>query len=56
MQKTRNENTAKVALALVALTKHVKRAAVALSLFAVNALENKKNSFIIKFAANKYCS
>ena len=26
------------------------------SLFVVNALENKKNSFIVKFAANKYCS
>ena len=34
----------------------MKRAAVALNLFAVNAMENKKNLFIVKFAANEYCS
>ena len=38
-RKAANESTAKVK---AALTKHVKRAAVALSLFAINALENKK--------------
>ena len=52
-RKAANKSTAKVKSAL---TKHVKRAAVALSLFAVNALENKKNLFIVKFAANKHCS
>ena len=51
-RKAANESTAKVK---VAVTKHVKRAAVALSLFSVNALESKKNLFIVKFAANKYC-
>ena len=50
--KAANESIAKVKAALI---KHVKRAAVALSLLAVNALKNKKNSFIVKFAANKYC-
>ena len=53
MQKSRKRKHCKVK---AALTKHVKRAAVALSLFGVNALENKKNSFTVKFAANKYCS
>ena len=52
-RKAANESTAKVR---AALTKQVKRAAAAPSLFTVNALENKKNSFIVKFAANKYCS
>ena len=40
-RKARNESTAK---AKAAPTKHVKHAAVALSLFVVNALENRKNS------------
>ena len=53
MQKSRKQ---KHCQSKAALTKHVKRAAVALSLFAVNTLENKKNLFIVKFAANKYCS
>ena len=35
-------------------TKHVKHAALALSLFVVNALENKRNSFFVRFPANKY--
>ena len=48
-----NESTAK---AKAAPTKHVKHAAVALSLFVVNALENRKNPFIVRFAARKYCS
>ena len=52
-RKARNESTAK---AKAAPTKHVKHAAVALSLFVVNALENRKNSFIVGFAANKYWS
>ena len=34
--------------------KYVKHAAVSLSLFVVNASENRKNSFIVGFAANKY--
>ena len=52
-RKARKESTAK---AKDASTKHVKHAAVALSLFVVNAWENRKNSFIVGFAANKYCS
>ena len=51
-RKAAKESTAKVK---VALTKHVKRAAVALRLFSVNALENKKNLIIVKFVVNKYC-
>ena len=47
-RKARSESTAK---AKAASTKHVKHAAVDLSLFVVNAL---KNSFIVGFAANKY--
>ena len=43
-RKARNETTAK---AKAAPTKHVKHAAVARSLFVVNALENRKNSFIV---------
>ena len=50
-RKAKNESTAK---AKATPTKHVKHAAVALSLFLVNALENRKNSFIVGFAANKY--
>ena len=52
-RKARNESTAK---AKAPPTKHVKHAAVALSLFVLNALENRRNSFIVRFAANKYCS
>ena len=52
-RKARNESTAK---AKAAPTKHVKPTAVALSLFVINALENRKNSFIVGFAANKYWS
>ena len=52
-RKARNESTAK---AKAAPTKHVKHAAVAPSLFVVNALENRRNSFIVRFAAKKYCS
>ena len=52
-RKARNESTSK---AKAAPTKHVKHAAVALSLFVVNALENRKISFIVGFAANKYWS
>ena len=40
--------------AKTAPTKHVKHAVLALSLFVVNALENKKNSYFARFAANKY--
>ena len=50
-RKARNESTAR---AKAAPTKHLKHAAVALSSFVVNALENRKNSFIVGFAANKY--
>ena len=53
MQISKNETTAK---AKAVPTKHVKHSAVALSLFVVNALENRKNSFILGFAANKYWS
>ena len=49
-RKARKESTAK---AKAAPTKNVKHATVALSLFVVNALENRKNSFIVGFAANK---
>ena len=52
-RKARNESAAK---ANAAPTEHVKHAAVALSLFVVNALENRSNSFIVRFTANKYCS
>ena len=52
-RKARNESTAK---ATASPTKHVNHAAVALSLFVVNALENRKNSFIVGFAAYKYWS
>ena len=52
-RKATNESTAK---AKAAPTKHVKHAAVALSLFVVNALENRRNLFIVRFAANKYCA
>ena len=50
-REARNESTTK---AEAAPTKHVKHAAVALSLFVLNALENRKNSFIAGFATNKY--
>ena len=50
-RKAKNESTAK---GKAAPTKHVKHAAITLNLFVVNALENKKNSFIVGFAANKY--
>ena len=50
-RKIRNESTVN---AKAASTKHVKHAAVALSLFVVNALENRKNSLIVGFASNKY--
>ena len=46
-RKARNESTVK---AKASPTKHVKHAAVALSLFVVNALKNRKNSFIVGFA------
>ena len=49
-RKARNESTAKVK---AAPTKPMKHAAVALSLYVVNAL---KNSFIIGFSANRYWS
>ena len=52
-RKATNESTAK---AKAAPAKHVKHAAVTLSLFVVNASENKRNLFIVRFAANKYCS
>ena len=52
-RKAANKSAAK---AKVAPTKHLKHAAVAPSLFVVNALENSRNSFIIRFAANKYRS
>ena len=48
-----NESTAK---AKAAPTKHLKHAAVALCLFVVNALENRKNSFVVGFAADRYWS
>ena len=50
-REARNESTAK---AKAVPTKHVKHAAVAQSLFVVNALETRKKSFIVGFAANKY--
>ena len=50
-RKARNENTAK---AKATPTKHLKHAAVALSLFVVNALKNRNNSFIVGFVASKY--
>ena len=52
-RKAIKESTSK---AKTAPTKHVKYAALALSLFVVNALKNKTNSFFVRFAANKYYS
>ena len=52
-RKATNKSTAK---AKAAPTKHMKNAAVAVSLFVVNALESRKNSFIVGFVANKYWS
>ena len=52
-RKAVKESTVK---AKTAPTKHVKHAAPSLSLFVVNALENKRNSFFVRFAANEYCS
>ena len=51
-RKAIKESTAK---AKTAPTKHVKHTALALSLFVVNALENKRNTFFVKFAANIFC-